>query len=45
MIKNSDFVIFYVDESKSISGAKTAMKFAIKDKKKIYNLFLEIDRG
>ncbi|MBQ3158721.1 MAG: DUF1273 family protein [Clostridia bacterium] len=45
MIKNSDFVIFYVDESKSISGAKTAMKFAIKNKKKIYNLFLEIDRG
>ena len=43
MIDNSDCVICYVDESKSISGAKKAMKYALKNKKEVKNLFIESD--
>jgi len=43
MIDNSDCVVCYVDESKSISGAKKAMKYALKNKKEVKNLFIESD--
>lgn len=43
MIDNSDYVICYVDETKSPSGAKKAMKYAVKHNKEISNLFLESD--
>lgn len=44
MIENCDIVICYVDMEKYKSGAKTAIKFAQKQRKSIINLFREIDR-
>lgn len=43
MIDDSDFVICYVDEKISRSGAKNAMKYAKRNKKRYINLYEETD--
>ena len=44
MVDNSDLIICYVDMSKYKSGAKSAIKYALKQNKEIINLFNEEDR-
>ena len=44
MVDNSDLVICYVDMQSYKSGAKTAINYAIKQNKKIINLFNQNDR-
>lgn len=44
MIDNSDLIICYVDMKSYKSGAKNAIKYAIKNNKKIINLYSEDDK-
>lgn len=43
MIEESNFVIFYVDETKNRSGAKNSLKYAKKKNKSFENLYKESD--
>ncbi len=45
MVDESDLIICYVDMNNYKSGAKTTILYAIKQNKKIINLFEKSDRG
>ena len=45
MVEDSDLIICYVDNNSYRSGAKKAVQYAIKQNKKIINLFEEKDKS
>lgn len=44
MVDNCDLVVCYVDATKYKSGAKTAVNYALRQNKRVLNLFLEEDK-
>lgn len=43
MVDDSDLIICYVDMRKYVSGAKKAVNYALKQNKRVINLFMEED--